>query len=110
MTERVCAPRRVRGSTANFVKRGIPGTAELRRCLRQKQPKRSRGRGLLFASGLLPAQQKQGSATKGAERSEAEGENAGEVAQDAQVDCDGGGNKQCGGRLTPTPAEGPYLS
>ena len=35
-----------------------------------------RGRGLLFASGLLPAQQKQGSATKGAERSEAEGASA----------------------------------
>ena len=38
------------------------------------------------------------------------GGNAGEVAQDAQADCDGEGNKQCGGRLTPTPAEGPYLS
>ena len=67
---------------------GYQGTAKLRRCLRQKQPKRSRGRGLLFASGLLPAQQKQGSATKGAERSEAEGEMRGEVARDAQASCD----------------------
>ena len=40
------------------------GTAQLRRCLRQKQPKRSRGSGLLFASGPRPAQQKQGTATK----------------------------------------------
>ena len=47
------------------------GTAQLRRCLRQKQPKRSRGSGLLFASGPRPAQQKQGTATKDAERSEA---------------------------------------
>ena len=40
------------------------GTAQLRRVLRTKQPKRSRGSGLLFASGLRPAQQKQGTATK----------------------------------------------
>ena len=33
------------------------------RVLRTKQPKRSRGSGLLFASGLPPAQQKQGTAT-----------------------------------------------
>ena len=44
------------------------GTAQLRRCLRQKQPKRSRGSGLLFASGPRPAQQKQGTATKDVER------------------------------------------
>ena len=40
------------------------GTAQLRRVLRTKQPKRSRGSGLLFASGPRPAQQKQGTATK----------------------------------------------
>ena len=39
------------------------GTAQLRRCLRQKQPKRSRGSGLLFASPQRRAQQKQGTAT-----------------------------------------------
>ena len=38
-------------------------TAQLRRCLRQKQPKRSRGSGLLFASPQRRAQQKQGTAT-----------------------------------------------
>ena len=48
------------------------GTAQLRRVLRTKQPKRSRGSGLLFASGLRPAQQKQGTATKDVERSETE--------------------------------------
>ena len=45
-------------------KGGYQGTAKLRRCPRQKQPKRSRGRGLLFASPLRRAQQKQGTATK----------------------------------------------
>ena len=40
-----------------------PGTAKLRRVLRTKQPKRSRGSGLLFASPLRRAQQKQGTAT-----------------------------------------------
>ena len=38
------AQRRVRGSAANFVPRGILGTAKLSRCLRQKQAKRSRGK------------------------------------------------------------------
>ncbi len=40
-----------------------PGTAKLRRVLRTKQPKRSRGSGLPFASPLRRAQQKQGTAT-----------------------------------------------
>ena len=63
--QRECASRRrVRGSLENFVPRGILETAKLRRVQRTKQPKRSRGSGLLFASGLLPAQKKQGTATK----------------------------------------------
>src|SRR5699024_3660642 len=40
-----------------------PGTAKLRRVQRTKQPKRSRGSGLPFASPLRRAQQKQGTAT-----------------------------------------------
>ena len=40
-----------------------PGTAKLRRVLRTKQPKRSRGRGLLFASARRGAPRKQGTAT-----------------------------------------------
>src|SRR5699024_10025367 len=40
-----------------------PGTAKLRRVLWTKQPKRSRGSGLPFASPLRRAQQKQGTAT-----------------------------------------------
>src|SRR5699024_9492620 len=56
----------VRGRKAEcMVQRQIlsPGTAKLRRVLRTKQPKRSRGRGLPFASPLRRAQQKQGTAT-----------------------------------------------
>ena len=58
---RVCEPRC--GECA--VQRQIlsPGTAKLRRVLRTKQPKRSRGSGLPFASPLRRAQQKQGTAT-----------------------------------------------
>ena len=51
---------RVRGSAANFVPRGILGTAELSRCLRQKQAKRSRSRGLSFARALRRPLQKAG--------------------------------------------------
>src|SRR5699024_5261448 len=40
-----------------------PGTAKLRRVQWTKQPKRSRGSGLPFASPLRRAQQKQGTAT-----------------------------------------------
>src|SRR5699024_9368464 len=40
-----------------------PGTAKPRRVERTKQPKRSRGSGLPFASPLRRAQQKQGTAT-----------------------------------------------
>ena len=39
------------------------GTAQLRRCLRQKQPKRSRGSGLSFARAQRRPKQKQGTAT-----------------------------------------------
>src|SRR5699024_10988888 len=56
----------VRGRKAECaVQRSIlsPGTAKLRRVLRTKQPKRSRGSGLPFASPLRRAQQKQGTAT-----------------------------------------------
>ena len=56
----------VRGRKAEcMVQRQIlsPGTAKLRRVLRTKQPKRSRGSGLPFASPLRRAQQKQGTAT-----------------------------------------------
>ena len=56
----------VRGRQAECaVRRQIlsPGTAKLRRVLRTKQPKRSRGSGLPFASPLRRAQQKQGTAT-----------------------------------------------
>ena len=58
LTERVCEP--PCGECA--VRRQIlsPGTAKLRRVLRTKQPKRSRGSGLPFASPLRRAQQKQG--------------------------------------------------
>ena len=45
-------------------KGGYQGTAQSRRVLRTKQARRSRGRGLLFASPLRRAQQKQGTATK----------------------------------------------
>ena len=38
--------------------------AQLRRCLRQKQPKQSRGRALVFASARRGAQQKSASATR----------------------------------------------
>ena len=40
------------------------GAAQPSRCLRQIQARRSRGSGLLFASGPRPAQQKQGTATR----------------------------------------------
>ena len=56
----------VRGRKAECaVQRSIlsPGTAKLRRVQRTKQPKRSRGSGLPFASPLRRAQQKQGTAT-----------------------------------------------
>ena len=56
----------VRGHKAECaVQRSIlsPGTAKLRRVQRTKQPKRSRGSGLPFASPLRRAQQKQGTAT-----------------------------------------------
>src|SRR5699024_10727394 len=56
----------VRGRKAECaVQRSIlsPGTAKLRRVQRTKQPKRSRGSGLTFASPLRRAQQKQGTAT-----------------------------------------------
>src|SRR5699024_11171427 len=56
----------VRGRQAEcMVQRQIlsPGTAKLRRVQRTKQPKRSRGSGLPFASPLRRAQQKQGTAT-----------------------------------------------
>ena len=58
---RVCEP--LCGECA--VQRQIlsPGTAKLRRVQRTKQPKRSRGSGLPFASPLRRAQQKQGTAT-----------------------------------------------
>ena len=39
--------------------------AQLRRCLRQKQPKRSRGSGLSFARARRRPKQKQGTATRG---------------------------------------------
>ena len=39
------------------------GAAQLRRCLRQKQPKRSRGSGLSFARARRRPKQKQGTAT-----------------------------------------------
>ena len=39
--------------------------AQLRRCLRQKQPKRSRGSGLPFARAQRRPKQKQGTATRG---------------------------------------------
>src|SRR5699024_6158695 len=56
----------VRGRKAECaVQRSIlsPGTAKLRRVQRTKQPKRSRGSGLPFASPLRRAQQKQETAT-----------------------------------------------
>src|SRR5699024_12221439 len=60
----------VRGRQAEcMVQRQIlsPGTAKLRRVQRTKQPKRSRGSGLPFASPLRRAQQKQGTATRSEE-------------------------------------------
>ena len=58
---RVCEP--LCGECA--VRRQIlsPGTAKLRRVLRTKQPKRSRGSGLPFSSAILGAQKMQGTAT-----------------------------------------------
>ena len=60
----VCAPCGRAFQRSVLPDRGILGIAKLRRVQWTKQPKRSRGSGLLFASGLLPAQQKQGTATK----------------------------------------------
>ena len=57
MCEPLCGECAVRRSILS------PGTAKLRRVLRTKQPKRSRGSGLPFASPLRRAQQKQGTAT-----------------------------------------------
>ena len=59
-------PRSGRGDTDKRVVGCVKGwwAAQLRRCLRQKQPKRSRGSGLLFASGPRLAPQKQGTATR----------------------------------------------
>ena len=56
----------VRGRQAEcMVQRQIlsPGTAQLRRILRMKQPKRSRGSGLPFSSAIFGVQKMQGTAT-----------------------------------------------
>ena len=45
--------------------------AQLRRCLRQKQPKRSRGSGLSFARAQRRPKQKQGTATRGVDTNNA---------------------------------------